>query len=64
MGNIEVDRLARGSRDEIVEMVKRNIDELGRDGGYCVGSSNSVTYYVPLTNFCAMIETALEYGRL
>ncbi len=64
MGNIEVDRLARGTREEIVEMVKRNIDDLGRDGGYCVGSSNSVTYYVPLENFCAMIETALSYGKL
>jgi uroporphyrinogen decarboxylase len=45
-------------------MVRRNIDDLGREGGYCVGSSNSVTYYVPLPNYCAMIETALEYGRL
>ncbi len=64
MGNIELDRLARGTREEIVGMVKRNIDDLGREGGYCVGSSNSVTYYVPLSNFCAMVETALEYGRL
>jgi uroporphyrinogen decarboxylase len=64
MGNIELDRLARGTRDEIAGMVKRNIDDLGRDGGYCVGSSNSVTYYVPLANYVAMIETALEYGRL
>jgi uroporphyrinogen decarboxylase len=64
MGNIEVDRLARGTPAEIAEMVRRNIDDLGREGGYCVGSSNSVTYYVPLANFCAMIETALEYGGL
>ena len=55
---------ARGTREEIADMVRRNIDDLGRDGGYCVGSSNSVTYYVPLTNYCAMIEAALEYGRL
>jgi len=64
MGNIEVDRLARGTPAEIAGMVKRNIDDLGRDGGYCVGSSNSVTYYVPLDNYCAMVETALTYGGL
>jgi len=64
MGNIDVDRLARGTPDEVAAMVRHNIDTLGRGGGYCVGSANSVTYYVPLTNFCAMIETALAYGKL
>lgn len=60
LGNIELDRLSRGTPEEIREMTKRNIEELGYNGGYCVGSSNSVTYYVPLENYLAMIETALE----
>jgi len=64
MGNIDVDLLARGSTDDVSDAVKRNIDLLGREGGYCVGSANSVTYYVPLENYCAMIETSLEYGKL
>lgn len=64
MGNIDVDLLARGTPQDVREAVKRNIDLLGRDGGYCIGSANSVTYYVPLENYCAMIETALEYGEL
>jgi uroporphyrinogen decarboxylase len=59
-GNIELDRLSRGTPEEIREMVRRNVSELGNDGGYCVGSSNSVTYYVPLENYLAMIEAALE----
>lgn len=60
LGNIEVDRLARGTPDEVKELVRKNIRELGRDGGYCVGSSNSVTDYIPLENFKAMLEAALE----
>ena len=64
MGNIDVDLLSRGSTDDVSDAVKRNIDLLGREGGYCVGSANSVTYYVPLENYCAMIETSLEYGKL
>lgn len=60
LGNIELDRLARGTPEEIRRMTRRNIDELGVGGGYCVGSSNSVTYYVPLRNYLAMIEEALR----
>ena len=59
-GNIELDRLSRGTPEEVRRMVRRNIEELGFDGGYCVGSSNSVTHYVPLENFVAMIEEGLR----
>ena len=62
LGNIELDRLSRGTPAEVAEMVRRNIEDLAYDGGYCVGSSNSVTYYVPLDNFVAMIEAAKSYG--
>jgi len=61
-GNIELDRLSRGTPDEVRAMTRRNIDELGYNGGYCVGSSNSVTYYVPLENYLAMIEEGLGSG--
>jgi uroporphyrinogen decarboxylase len=60
LGNVELDRLSRGTPEEIRRMTRRNIDELGVGGGYCVGSSNSVTYYVPLRNYVAMIEEALR----
>lgn len=59
-GNVELDRLSRGTPEEARRMTRRNIEELGYDGGYCVGSSNSVTYYVPLSNYVAMIEEALK----
>jgi len=60
LGNIEVDRLARGTPEEIQEMVRANIRDVGYDGGYGIGSSNSVTYYVPLENYQAMLEAAFE----
>lgn len=63
LGNVELDRLSRGTPAEVREMTRRNVEDLGHNGGYCVGSSNSVTYYVPLENYLAMIETALEYGE-
>jgi uroporphyrinogen decarboxylase len=60
LGNIELDRLSRGTPEEVKALVRKNIREVGQDGGYCVGSSNSVTDYVPLENFKAMLEAALE----
>jgi len=60
LGNIEVDRLARGTPDEIRQMARANIRDLAYDGGYCLGSSNSVTYYIPVENYRAMIETVFE----
>jgi uroporphyrinogen decarboxylase len=62
-GNIEVDRLSRGTPDEIRELCERKIGELAGDGGYCLGSSNSVPEYVPLENYLAMIETVVGPRR-
>ena len=59
-GNIELDHLSRGTPDEVRQLARANIRDLACDGGYCLGSSNSVTYYVPVENYRAMIETAFE----
>ena len=46
-----------------MEELKSLIRDVGPGGGYCVGSSNTVTNYVPLENYRAMIDTTLEYGQ-
>jgi uroporphyrinogen decarboxylase len=60
IGNIDVDLLSRGTIDEIRNNVYKNIEEAGFDGGYCVGSGNSIPEYVKLENYIAMIETVKE----
>lgn len=61
LGNIEMDRLARGTPEEIRKLVWANIRDLAYDGGYCVGSSNSITNYVRLENYRAMLEAVASY---
>lgn len=63
LGNIDLDRLSRGTPKEIKDMVRENIKNIAPGGGYCIGSSNSVTNYVPLKNYKALLEATFEYGR-
>lgn len=60
LGNVEVDRLARGTPEEIRQIARGNIRDLAYDGGYCLGSSNSVTSYTRVENYRAMVETVFE----
>ncbi|NOZ19974.1 MAG: nucleoside 2-deoxyribosyltransferase [Planctomycetes bacterium] len=60
LGNVEVDRLSRGTPEEVRQIALDNIRDLAYDGGYCLGSSNSVTSYVPVENYRAMIKTVFE----
>ena len=62
IGNVEVDLLARGTPDEVRAEVRRLLREVAPGGGYCLGSSNTIAYYVKPENYRAMIEETLEHG--
>jgi uroporphyrinogen decarboxylase len=62
IGNVDVDLLARGTPDEIRRQVRFNIENVGFNGGYCVGSGNSIPEYVKYENYLALLEAAREYG--
>ncbi|MFC1928767.1 uroporphyrinogen decarboxylase family protein [Chloroflexota bacterium] len=62
LGNIDLDVLARGTPEQVEELVKKNLREIAPGGGYCVGSSNSVPNYVKLENYNAMRQTVFKYG--
>ncbi|MFN3873718.1 MAG: uroporphyrinogen decarboxylase family protein [Ignavibacterium sp.] len=61
IGNIDVDLLARGTKEEVIKNVVFNIENVGINGGYCVGSGNSIPEYVNFENYIAMIETAKTF---
>ena len=60
LGNVEMDLLARGTPEQVAALAEANVRDLGYDGRYGVGSSNSVSYYVPLANYLAMREVGLS----
>ena len=63
VGNVDVDLLARGSKNQIENEVKRLLEFVAPGGGYCLGSGNTVPEYVPYENYLAMIETAHRFSK-
>jgi uroporphyrinogen decarboxylase len=58
LGGVDVDKLSRMDEANLRDYI-RNILELCMPGGrYALGSGNSVTNYVPLENYCIMLEEA------
>jgi len=64
IGNIDLGyTLTRGTPAEVEAEVRERIRTVAPGGGYAVGSSNSVTSYVPLENYRAMIAATLRWGK-
>lgn len=64
IGNLDLGyTLTRGTPDEVRQAVFHLIKNVAPGGGFLLGSANSVTNYVPLENYLAMLEAAFEYGH-
>ena len=63
IGHVDVDLLSRGTPEQVREKVRKNIEEAAYNGGYCVGSGNSIPEYVKFENYIVMLEAAREFGR-
>ena len=64
IGHVDVDLLARGTPQEVRRKVRENIEVAGYNGGYIVGSGNSIPDYVNYENYLALLAAAREFGRV
>jgi uroporphyrinogen decarboxylase len=62
IGGVDVDVLARGSEEDVVRRTREILHACAERGGYAAGSGNSVTNYVPVENYLAMVETVHRYN--
>ena len=62
LGGIDVDFLCRRSEEEIRDRVTATLDACMPGGGYCLGTGNSVTNYIPLDNYLAMLDAGREWS--
>lgn len=56
LGGFDVDRLSRSQSEEVRRHTRLLLDELGKCGGYALGSGNSIPEYVPVTNYLTMLD--------
>ena len=57
LGGIDVDFLARSTPGAIIMRAKALLERGATEGGYALGSGNSIPDYIPDENYLAMIST-------
>lgn len=55
--------LPKGSKQEVIDDVKRNIDALAPGGGFVYSTVHQVQPDVPVENFMTMYETFMKYAK-
>ena len=61
VGGVDVDALARMDVESIRKYTRAILEECGPGGGYALGTGNSVTNYVKVENYLAMLEEGWRY---
>lgn len=63
IGNVDLEYLlTRAPVKKVQERVKELLRTVAQNGGYCMGSANTVPNYVKIENFKAMVQTTTKYG--
>jgi uroporphyrinogen decarboxylase len=56
LGGFDVDRLSRSTPAQVRDYVDLLLREAGHDGGYALGSGNSIPEFVPVENYLTMLD--------
>jgi len=63
LGGIDIVHALPGSREDVVEEVKRRIQALAAGGGYILAPANHIQPDVPLENLVTLFDAARQYGQ-
>lgn len=62
LGGVDVDFLCRRTPGEVKNYTLKILEECSKNGGYAIGTGNTVTNYIPVKNYLAMLEAAREFN--
>lgn len=60
IGGVDVDRLAAGTPEQVRARTRQLKEICGGRGRYVIGSGNSIPNYIPVENYLAMVDEALN----
>lgn len=63
LGGLDVDLLARGTARDVADRTRRILEACAPGGGYCMGSGNSVTNFVKVENYYAMLDETRKWNE-
>ena len=63
IGNVDVDLLIRGTPEQVSRQAKQLVTSFAGQGGFVLGSGNSIPAQVPLENYQALIAAAASATR-
>lgn len=61
LGGVDVDKLSSLDEAGVRRYVRAIVEECMPGGGFALGSGNSVTNYIPVRNYLAMVDEALSW---
>ena len=61
LGGVDVDKLARYDESSLRKYVRFILDKCMPEGGYALGSGNTVTNYVPVVNYLIMLDEGFKW---
>ena len=61
LGGIDVDFLCRANEQIIRRRVRETLNLCMRNGGYCLGTGNSVANYIPIDNYLIMLDEGRRF---
>lgn len=62
LGGVDVDFLATASEEDVRRYTRRVLEVCMPGGGYALGTGNSVTNYIPVENYLAMLDEGFKVG--
>ncbi|MGB9619680.1 MAG: uroporphyrinogen decarboxylase family protein [Armatimonadota bacterium] len=60
LGGLDVDVICRSSLDELRAYTRKHIEECFADGFWALGTGNSLTDYMPVENYIAVLEEGIR----
>ena len=63
LGGLDVDVICRSTEDELRAYARRKIEACFADGYWALGTGNSLTNYMPVGSFIAVLEEGLRVAR-
>ncbi len=63
LGGIDMDFLCRADESSIRRRVRQTLEECHAQGGYCLGTGNTVANYMPLENYLVMLDEGRRFTR-